>query len=95
MVSTVYLSAQDRGMTFPSVGSLLKITPQPQVITWTRDVHSNSVAVADFGPDPATELVIRSESALEHDDDSPPDFSLDARAVNFHNGQRQAILQVA
>ena len=70
-------------MTFPSVGSLLKITPQPQVITWTRDVHSNSVAFADFGPDPATELVIRSESALEHDDDSPPDFSLDARAVNF------------
>ena len=65
------------------VGSLLDITPQPQVITWTRDVHSNSVAFADFGPDPATELVIRSEIALEHYDDSPPDFSLDARAVNF------------
>lgn len=65
------------------LGSLLDITPQPHSITWTRDVHGNSVALADFGPDPVTGLTIRSEISLEHYDESPADFSLEARAVNF------------
>lgn len=65
------------------IGSVLEINPQPQRITWARDVYGNSIAYVDFTNDLTTELTIRSEIFVEDYDDDPLDFLVDARAVNF------------
>ena len=63
--------------------SLLEITPTPEKLTWTRDVYGNSLASVEFSRSPATELVVRSEIAVEHYDDQPLDFVVDDRATHF------------
>jgi len=65
------------------VSSDLVITPTPAKLTWARDVYGNSVALVYFSSDPTTELDIMSHVRLEHFDDTPLDFLVDARAVKF------------
>ena len=65
------------------VGSVLEITPQPARLTWTRDVYGNSMGLVDFSPETTDVLTIRSEILVEHYDDQPLDFKVDARAVYF------------
>jgi transglutaminase-like putative cysteine protease len=65
------------------VSSVLDITPAPAKLAWTRDVYGNSVAIVDFKPEPTSELSVQSVITVEHYDDQPLDFLVDARAVNF------------
>ncbi len=63
--------------------SSLNLTPTPAKVTWTRDVHSNSVAIVRFDPTPTQELAIYSEVHVEHYDTKPLDFVVEDRAVNY------------
>ncbi len=65
------------------VSSDLVITPQPVKLTWARDVYDNSVAQLYFSDESTTELDIRSDVLIEHYDDKPLDFVVEARAVKF------------
>lgn len=61
--------------------SRLSIRPRHKVF-WHRDVHGNSVAVVEFAEE-TTLLEFDSEVVIEHYEDKPVDFSLDARAAEF------------
>jgi transglutaminase-like putative cysteine protease len=65
------------------VSSDLVIVPQPTKLNWARDVYGNSVALVDFAEDSTTALEISSEIRIEHYDEVPLDFIVDARAVKF------------
>jgi transglutaminase-like putative cysteine protease len=61
--------------------SRLGIRPRNKV-HWHRDVHGNSVAVVTFQEE--TDLLeFDSEVVIEHYEDAPVEFSLDARAEQF------------
>lgn len=63
------------------VSSSLTIWPEAEV-RWQRDALDNSVAHAHFGPS-AQRLRIVSAVEIEHYEDAPLDFLVDARAVSF------------
>ena len=54
------------------------ISPIPKKISWARDADSNSVAIVDFDDAPTTELSIKSDIVVEHYDQQPLDFLVDA-----------------
>jgi transglutaminase-like putative cysteine protease len=63
------------------VSSQLNITPAHQ-LRWQRDALDNSIAIATFSA-PTSLLSIESRIVVEHYDESPLDFLVDARA-QFH-----------
>ncbi|WP_221030719.1 transglutaminase family protein [Actomonas aquatica] len=63
--------------------SSLEIDPTPAKITWSRDVHNNSVASVTFTDTPTDHLTLRSEVQVEHYDIKPLDFIVEDRAVNY------------
>ena len=61
--------------------SRLRISPSNKVL-WYRDVHGNSVVIVEFREE--TELLeIDSEVVIEHYEDTPVEFTLDPRAIEF------------
>lgn len=63
------------------VSSRLEIAPQPQ-LHWHRDPLDNSIAVATF-TGVATSLRIVSDVLVEHYDEAPLDFTIEAHAVQL------------
>ena len=61
--------------------SRLSISPRNKVF-WHRDVHGNSVAMVEFQEETVL-LEFDSEVVIEHYEDKPVEFSLDARAEHF------------
>ena len=61
--------------------SVLDTTP-PAKISWLRDVHDNSVAIATFVGQ-AMQLAIHSEVVVQHYGESPLDFLVADSAVNY------------
>ncbi len=63
--------------------STLEIDPLPEKVTWSRDMHGNSVATVAFSPYQTSYLRIDSVVQLEHYDSAPLDFLVEDRAVMF------------
>jgi transglutaminase-like putative cysteine protease len=61
----------------------LEIRPEPATLTWLHDVFDNSVAIATFDDEPASELRFESRLSLEHFEVAEPDYALDARAQTY------------
>jgi hypothetical protein len=55
---------------------------RPQDLIWHRAVEDHSVAIATFET-PASELVIESGVVIQHFNAAPPDFLVDAQAVDY------------
>lgn len=58
------------------------VTTPAATLHWLRDVHDNSVAIADFVQS-ATQLIIDSEVIVQHYDEQPLDFLVTDYAVNY------------
>jgi transglutaminase-like putative cysteine protease len=61
----------------------LEIRPEPATLSWLHDVFDNSVAIATFDEEPASELRFESSLSLEHFEVAEPDYSLEARAKTY------------
>lgn len=61
--------------------SVLQITPTAR-LSWQRDALDNSVAIATFSS-PTLSLRIASSVLIEHYEDTPLDFTVDAHAVQY------------
>lgn len=62
--------------------SSMEITPTPTRLRWLHDAFDNSVAVATF-QGPTRELRFDSSVTLEHFEDTPPEYSLEAYAKTY------------
>ena len=67
------------------VSTQLDILPRPSNIRWLHDVFDNSVAIATFDDNAASELRFDSTVTLEHIETALPDYALEigARAYPF------------
>ncbi|MGA3306073.1 MAG: transglutaminase family protein [Stellaceae bacterium] len=61
----------------------LEIRPEPATLSWLHDVFDNSVAIATFDEEPASELRFESRLSLEHFEVAEPDYALEARAKTY------------
>ena len=61
----------------------LEIWPEPATLSWLHDVFDNSVAIATFDEEPASELRFESRLSLEHFEVAEPDYALEARAKTY------------
>jgi transglutaminase-like putative cysteine protease len=64
------------------LNSSLEITPAPARLRWLHDAFDNSVAVATFDG-PATELRFDSSIALEHFENTLPEYPLEDHAKRY------------
>jgi transglutaminase-like putative cysteine protease len=64
------------------LNSSLEITPAPARLRWLHDAFDNSVAVATFDG-PATELRFDSSIALEHFENTLPEYPLEDHATRY------------
>jgi transglutaminase-like putative cysteine protease len=62
--------------------SSVEITPTPTRLRWLHDAFDNSVAVATF-QGPTRELRFDSSVTLEHFEDTPPEYPLEAYAKTY------------
>jgi transglutaminase-like putative cysteine protease len=64
------------------LNSNLEITPNPSRLRWLHDAFDNSVAVATFN-EPATELRFESTVALEHFENTVPEYPIEEYAKRY------------
>ena len=65
------------------VSTKLDILPRPSDLRWLHDVFDNSVAIATFDDEAASELRFDSTITLEHLETALPDYALETGAHTF------------